>query len=154
MPVDIEGWIEFSPYGNKDERKDNHSWMTWMNISSVVNINDEVNWALLGNPRDFNNKESKFIPIAKNRGFPDNPGRNLKNDIDWIFEHEKNYRKGELFGFTHFYFSEIENIDWQEAYQISIKQSDWGKLFDLTRKFINLKRIGSEQIRFTVWYNW
>src|SRR5690606_23291695 len=120
----------------------------------LIDFNDEINWVILGNPRDFNNDKAKFKPIAKDRGFPFNPGGELKSDIQWITEHEMKYGKGELFGFSHFYFYEVENINWDKDYEISIGKSDWEKLFELTTKFKELRQIKSEQIRLTVWYNW
>lgn len=154
MPIDIDGWIEFSPYTTEQERNEDDAWLTWMDISSMIDFNDEVNWILFGNPRDFHNERPKHIPIAKNRGFPKNPGGSLKVDIEWITEYEKKFGKGALFGFSHFYFSEIERIDWKIDYGISLIESDWEKLFDLTAKFKILKRLKPEQIRFSVWYNW
>lgn len=39
MPIDIERWVEFTPYKENDE----FSWLSWMNISSIIEFNDEVN---------------------------------------------------------------------------------------------------------------
>ncbi len=141
MPIDVEGWVEFSPYKEKKEQDDEYSWLSWMDISSIIEFNDEINWVLMGNPRDFNSNASKFNPIAKNRGFPENPSSYLKSDIKWIIEHETKYGKGELFGFTNINYSEIENINWKNDYDIKIEESDWGKLFELVDKFKNLKNI-------------
>lgn len=154
MPIDIEGWIEYSPYKNKEDQNEEHSWMPWMDISSVVSFNDEVNWILFGNPRDFKTNDSKFKPLAKNRGFPTNPSCYLKLDINLIHEHENKHGKGELFGFTFLKYSEIERIDWDKDHQVKIEESDWGKLFNLINTFRDLKNIKSEQIRLVVWYNW
>lgn len=154
MPIDIQGWIEFSPFKDKKEREDKHSWITWMNVGSLIEFNDEVNWIIFGNPSGFNKEAAKYSPIAKNRGFPDNPAEILQSEINKISEHERKYGKGELFGFTHFYFNEVDKIDWEREYGVSIITSDCGKLLDLTRRFMDLKKLESEQIRFTVWYNW
>ena len=154
MPLDIQGWIEYSPYIDNKEKEDEHSWITWMNIGAIIQFNDEVNWILFGNPRDFQNLEPKYKPIAKNRGFPTNPDSYLKSDIEWLKEFESKNGKGDSFGFSYFYFSEIEMIDWEKEYGVSLIYSDWKGLFELTIKFKELKNIQSDQIRFTVWYNW
>ncbi len=154
MPINIHGWVEFNIHLNEAEREEEHAWLTWMDISAFMLFNDEVNWILLGNPRDFKNDKPKFTPIAKNRGFPKNPSNYLKSNIDEINDFQEKYGKEELFGFTYFLFSEIEKIDWKAIYQISIGESEWGKLFQLTKVFKELKQIESSQIRFTVWYNW
>ena len=36
IPIDIQGWIEFSLYLKKEERDEKHTWLTWMDISSLV----------------------------------------------------------------------------------------------------------------------
>ena len=154
MPINIQGWIEYSPYEDEKEREDQDAWITWMNVSSLIDFNDEINWIIFGNPRDFNNDTPKFKPIAKNRGFPNNPSDELKADIQWIRELEVEYGKGGIFGFSYFYFSEVDKINWKKDYGVSIVESDWGKLFELTEKFKALRQITSEQIRLTVWYNW
>jgi len=154
MPIDINGWIEYSPYTELKERKDEYSWITWMNIGAIIQSNDEVNWIIFGNPRDFQNPEPDYQSIAKNRGFPCNPDKYLETDIKWVNEFEGKNGKGELFGFSYFYFSEIEMIDWENEYGISLNDSNWKGLFELTSKFKELKNIKSEQIRFTVWYSW
>ncbi len=90
----------------------------------------------------------------QNRGFPNNPGRYLAEEIASAKEFATKHNQEELFGFAHFYFSEIEMIDWKKEYGISLIDSDWNKLFELTAKFKELKEISSAQIRFTFWYNW
>ncbi|WP_020531035.1 hypothetical protein [Flexithrix dorotheae] len=154
MPIDIEGWVEFSPYEEKEEQNKEYGWLSWMDISSIIEFNDEVNWVLIGNPRNFKSNAPKYNPIAKDRGFPENPSSHLKYDINWIVEHETKYGKGELFGFTNFNYSEVENINWKKDYNIKIDESDWLKLFELIDNFKDLKKIKSEQIRIVAWYNW
>ena len=154
MPVQISGWIEFSPYENYDERKEDSSWISWMELGSVIEFNDEINWILIGNPKDFHNDSPKFKPIAKERGFPENPGFHLKTGINEITIFEKKYGTGEIFGFSYFYFSEIENINWNEKYKITTENSDWIKLFELIKMFKEIKNINSDQIRITTWYNY
>ena len=112
MPIDIQGWIEYSPYSDSKEREAEHSWIPWMSIEAIIQHNDEVNWIILGNPRDFQNNQTEYQPIAKNRGFPKNPGRYLAEEIASAKEFTTKHNQEELFGFSHFYFSEIEMIDW------------------------------------------
>ena len=152
MPIDIEGWIEYSPYESLVEREEEYAWISWMQVGSVIMFNDEVNWRLFGNPRDFHNQNLEYNPIAKSRGFPENPSDYLTKEIKWIAEFKKKYGKGNFFGFTNFDFSEIEKIDWKNEYDII--NSDWLILFELIKTFKELKKLQSEQIRFTVWYNW
>ncbi|MCK8482320.1 hypothetical protein [Psychroserpens algicola] len=154
MPVQISGWIEFSPYENSDHRKEDSSWISWMELGSVIEFNDEINWILIGNPKDFYNDDPKFKPIAKERGFPKNPDVHLKTDINNIIAFEKKHGKDEIFGFSYFYFSEVENINWNEKYKITSKNSDWIKLFELIKMFKEIKSLNSDQIRITTWYNY
>lgn len=154
MPVQIEGWIEFSPYENLSERKEESSWISWMELGSVIQFNDEINWILMGNPKDFNNVNPKFKPIAKERGFPINPHVYLQIDINNFEEYNKKNGTGEIFGLTHFYFYEIENVNWNREYEINTDNSDWIKLFELIKMFKKIKNLNSEQIRITAWYNW
>lgn len=154
MPITIEGWIEFSPYIETDERDLEHSWIAWMKIEAIISYNDEINCLIIGNPRDFDNNDVLHVPIAKNRGFPNNPSSYLKSNIDSLIDFEEMFGQGEIFGFTHFYFSEVEGINWFQDYGISIVDTEWEKLFDLTVKFKDIKSINSNQIRFTLWYNW
>ena len=153
MPINIEGWVEFSPYRKKEEQNDQHSWISWMDIRSLIHFNDEINWILMGNPKDFKSDNPRFKPIAKNRGLPKNPSHYLQIDIERISEHETKYGEGEIFGFTYLSYSEIEKINWQIDYQIQIDKSDWGKLFELINTFRDLKNIKSQQIRLVLWYN-
>ncbi|BDD07290.1 hypothetical protein [Aureibacter tunicatorum] len=154
MPIDINGWIEYSPYTNEQERKEEYTWFTWMDVSSFIRFNVNVNWVIFGNPRDFQSELPDVIPIAKNRGLPNNLSYFPNLDVTEDIEYEKKNCNNEIFGFTHFYFSEIDRIDWLESYQIDIDKTEWGKLFALTKEFQRLKKIQSNQIRFTVWYNW
>jgi len=154
MPVQIEGWIEFSPYENLKEREDEFSWTSWMEVGSVIQFNDDINWILFGNPKDFNNKSPEFISVAKERGIPKNPSHYLQMDLKNNADFEKKYGKGNLFGFTHIYFNEIENIKWLDKYQIDSKNSDWFRLFELIKMFKEIKNIKSDQIRIITWYNW
>ncbi len=134
----IEGRVEFSY--DIDNLDDDHAWQTWMNISAMDIQNDSVGWQILGKPTDVEYKST-----IQNRGFPKNPSNDLKRDIDFI---NKN-KLPELFGFTHLFFSEIENLELVEN-----TESDWLKLFVLIRAFMNLKKLNSNQIRLTIWYNW
>lgn len=154
MPVQIEGWIEFSPYENPKEREDEDSWISWMEIGSVIQFNDEINWIHFGNPKEFNANSPKFVPIAKEKGIPHNPSHYLQIDLKSNIDFEKNYGKGNLFGFTHIYFSEIEKINWSNLSQVDSKNSDWLKLFKLIKMFMKIKKIKSDQIRIIAWYNW
>jgi len=156
MPVDINGWIEFIPsiYSTDAEWEDEYAWHTWMRVGSIIYSNDEINWILFGNPREFNNPEPEFRTIAKGRGFPQNPGPDLTRSIEEIIEFENKLGKGEFFAFTHVFYSEINTVNWQKEYGINVVESDWLKLFQLVDKFLELKNLSPEQIRITVWYNW
>lgn len=156
MPINISGWIEFIPsiYTTAEEWKEEYAWHTWMSVGSMIYSNDEINWILFGNPRRFDNYASEFESIAKGRGFPQNPGPDLKSSIKEIIEFESKYGKGEVFAFTHVFYNEINIVNWQKDYNIDIVESDWLKLFQLIDKFIELKNLEPEQIRITIWYNW
>jgi hypothetical protein len=144
MPITIEGKIEYLDLAFSI---DESIWQTWMNIPSIIRFNDEINWMILGNPRDFKNTKEKHI--AKERGFPENPSFDLMRDIeDWTLSECKN----DEFGFTNFLYSEIKHIDW--GIIVHKNESDWCKLFILIEKFMELKNLSAERIRITAWYSW
>lgn len=154
MPIYTDGWIEYSLYDNEEERSEENAWLSWMDISTIIKHIDEVHWVLIGDPRKFKSDQTRFKSIAKDRGFPNNPSYYLKLDIELINNSQNNDSVGEYFGFTYLSYSEIENINWKDDYQLEIENSDWGNLFELIDKFRDLKRLNSEQIRLVIWYNW
>ena len=146
MSIEIKGIIEYSEKENL--------WFPFLYVNNTfVKFNDEVNWKILGNPKDF--KNDKVNSIAKNRGFPKNPSYALKNEINQIESYYQKYPKNakeEIFGMTNFLYSEIENIDWKN--ELKSEKSEWFDLFKFIDNFIKLKQKNSKSIRFTLWYEW
>lgn len=145
MSIIIDGRIEYLDLVySLDEASTDCAWQSWMDLSSVIVFNDEINWKIFGNPKDFMNVNENYI--AKQRGFPVNPGYDLQRDIE---EFKKSDCKNEYFGFTNFLYSEIEDFDWKT---ITNEESDWLNLFKLIENFMLIKKISSERIRITAWY--
>lgn len=145
MPIFVEGYIEYLHV--EDYSIEDSVWSTWMLIESIIVFNDIVNHKIFGNPRDF--KDNKENCIAKERGFPNNPSYLLKKEI---IEKEKFHESGELFGFTHFLYSEINQFDWKSF--LSGEHSNWLDLFELIEQFMKIKNLEADKIRFVTWYNW
>ena len=150
MPMDTEGWVEFSNYSTIEEREEEYAWRHFMDISSVVETFDENAEILFGYSKRILRGEFEIEAIAKDRGFPLHCSSAVEADIKELKEFEEKYGKGEIFGHTTIYYSEITAV----KHLFNAPESDWIKLFKLIEKFKEVKRIQDNQIRLVVWFNW
>lgn len=149
MPLETNGWIEYTPCFTLKERNDDHSWQTFMNIDSIVDHTDEITELLFGYSKRIIRKEFDIDSLAKDRGIPNNATALVKQEMERIKAFEKEHGDGEIFGYTFIYYDEIKNVT------PSIPaDSPWGKLFKLIELFKTIKGLEDQQIRLVVWFDW
>jgi hypothetical protein len=152
MPIDTEGWIEVSRW-DESELQEDHAWSALLNIGAYIDVVDEVTEILFGYSKRILRGEFHIDAIAKDRGIPRNASKHVKADVDQIQRFEKEHGPGNFFGYTHIYFHEIKQTNWQH-YGIAQKDSDWFALFSLLNKLLEDHRFQSPKIRLVVWFNW
>lgn len=147
MPLETNGWIEYSPYLTLKERNEDHSWLTFMSIDSIVDHTDEITELLFGYSKRIIRQEFEIDSIAKDRGIPTNATELVKSEMERIKAFEKECGDGEIFGYTFIHYDEIRNVT-----QSIPKDSPWQKLFKLIEVFKKIKGLENEQIRLVVWF--
>ncbi|AHM59122.1 hypothetical protein D770_04275 [Flammeovirgaceae bacterium 311] len=145
MPMETEGWIEFSNYTSQEERDEEHSWLCWMSISSMMLQIDEVTEKLFGYSKRIIRGDYQISSIAKDRGIPLNPSDLVRREIESI---QKYIESGEVFGLTTIYYDEIKKND----SILNSHQSEWLAVIELIEKLKNVKKLDDKQIRLIVWF--
>ncbi len=149
MPLETKGWVEYCPYLG-EERQNEHSWIAWMDISSIIDLADETTELLFGYSKRIVRNEFKINAIAKDRSIPENASEIVKGEIDKIKAFEKKFGKGEIFGFSTIFYNEIKSLD-----KLVSDDSDCvSSLFILIDTFKTLRKLEDEQIRLIVWFEW
>jgi hypothetical protein len=151
MPIDTSGWIEVSRF-NESELTEEYAWQALLNVAAYIDVADEVTEILFGYSRRILRGEYQVTAVAKDRGLPTNPSDQVKAQIDQIQRLEKEYGKGEFFGYTHVYLNELKQIDWQQ-WKIAEINSDWFTLFSLLDKLLEDHRFKAHKVRIVVWFN-
>jgi hypothetical protein len=152
MPIGTDGWIEVSRLDDS-ELEEEFAWQALMNLSAYIDVVDEVTEILFGYSKRILGGEYHLQAIAKDRDIPINSSEQVKQELESIREHEKEYGQGEFFGYTHIYFHEIKQINWQH-YSLLETESDWFTLFSLLDKLLDDNRFKAHKIRLVVWFNW
>lgn len=147
--LETRGWIEYSPYLGQEERNEDHSWLTWMCIDSIIDRADEVTEILFGYSKRIMRKEFELQSLAKDRGIPSNASDLVKRELEQIKMFEQKYGEGENFGYSVISYDEIK----KEPLSIST-DSPWTKLFTLIELFKTNKGLEDDQIRLIVWFEW
>ncbi|MBT1711041.1 hypothetical protein KK062_22555 [Fulvivirgaceae bacterium PWU5] len=147
--LETQGWIEYSPYFTQEERDEEHSWLTWMCVNSIIDHVDKVTETLFGYSKRILRKEFEIESLAKDRGIPINASYIVKMEMEKIEAFEQKYGTGEIFGYSVIYYDEIRKA------ALSIPaDSLWKKLFALVELFKALKGLEDNQIRLVVWFEW
>jgi hypothetical protein len=151
MPIDTGGWIEVSRL-NDYELTEEYAWQALLNVAAYIDVADEVTKILFGYSKRILRGEYQVMAVAKDRGLPANPSDQVKADIDQIHRLENEQGKREFFGYTHIYFNEIKQINWQQ-WKIADRDSDWFNLFSLLDKLLEDQRFQARKVRMVVWFN-
>lgn len=154
MGIDIHGWVEVSQL-DTEERGEDYAWSGIINVPVIIDGCDEVSQLLFGfSKHALTGGHLPHQPIARNRGLPPNPSGSVKQDLDEIREYERNHGSGEIGGYTHIDFAEIESLDWQQHGIRDLESSDWWTLFKMIRVLRSDHRFGTAGIRIVCWFCW
>ena len=148
MPLEINGFIEYSTYQSILEREEESTWQAWMDISSIIDYVDEFTEYLFGYSKRVIKDNIQINALAKDRNIPKNPSDLVQRELNFIRESERVYGE-ETFGYTFAYYNEI-----MSKYNKEFDTKEWNNLFSLIDKFLIMKNINSDQVRFIVWFSW
>lgn len=160
MGVDIHGWVEVRRiYRDRWQWNMPADWIAVVAIGGLLARNYDMFGCMFGvqNP-------SKFVPIAPNRGFPDDPSLVVQDDIARL---QRLIATREIHSASWITWSEIKQVDWSTPAQVSgpiglsstdhvakrreAIERDWLLLFDVMRRLA--REYGDENVRLVVWFD-
>jgi hypothetical protein len=141
----IQGWIEVA---RTPDLTETDAWFGVVNLSAIVDVADNDSEALFGLSKACVGSHKTVHSLAARRGIPPNPSASVRQEMEWIAAHEKQYGTGEIGGYTYAIWAEISHYKLVETPE----DNQWKVPFELAR--ILEQRFGAERVRFVVWFNW
>jgi hypothetical protein len=141
----IQGWIEVARSPDVAEKD---AWFGVVDLSTIVDVADNDSEALFGLSKACVGNRKVVDSLAARRGIPANPSASVRQEMEWIAAHEKQYGSGEIGGYTYAIWAEISHYKLVEP----LEQNQWKVPFELARTLE--QRFGAERVRFLVWFNW
>ena len=150
MSLDIHGWVEITRQ-DAPGRSDEYAWEGLVNIGALIDAPDQISEKLFGFSKAVVSGEKSVHALAANRGFPANPSKQVRGELEAIRRLEERVGKGEVGGFTFALWHEISEAGIDDS---ALGQSDWRLLFDLIERLEQDERLSGERIRLVMYYVW
>jgi len=153
--MDIHGWIELTAL-DVAQRGESYAWAGVIRLDYLIGWYDIVAVALFRfRPATPLRGEPELpSPIAAERGLPSNPSEQVTAELDEIKRLEETRGAGEIGGYTHVYWEEIENVDWRSFGVERLQDSPWFTVFNLVRVLKASSEFAHAGIRIVCWRNW
>jgi len=145
----IQGYVEITTL--EENERDEHAWQSVMAIGPLVDGADIVSERLFGLSKRCVVGEAGIDSLASGRGLPQYPSEWVSHKIAQIREHQKEYGKGEVGGYTFAYWNEIKTVEFTSE---ELRESDWALVLDLVSRLEQDYRFSDDKIRIVVWFDW
>ena len=153
--MDIHGWVEVSSLDIAD-RDEPHAWAGVIRLDYLIRWYDIVAVALFRFRAATRLRGDPELPeaVAKERGIPSNPSAEVRAELDAIKRHEERFAAGEFGGYTHVYWEEVENIEWQRFGAALDQGSPWFTVFEIVHTIKRSPDFANAGIRIVCWRSW